>query len=195
MNETPASPAPEPTTSAPPFPAISSSQQARRRQLRAGPFVLALLCFLFPFITISCQGVKAVSLTGLQLAAGTTIEQRDPITGNAQQQRIPAETSILLVLLCTMAAGGLCFAPGRNGILLPALAGAAGFLLMLVAKSHFDTQTLEQGHGLLAVGYEMGFTLTCLLLSAGAVICGFQYRQEQPQTTRPVSFPVNNLRT
>ncbi|MGA2656531.1 MAG: hypothetical protein ABSH34_03330 [Verrucomicrobiota bacterium] len=192
MNETPTSPAPQATLAAPPLAANSTSQQVRRRQFRAAPFVLALLCFLLPFITISCQGVKAVSLTGLQLAAGTTIEQRDPITGQAHREKIPSETSVLLVLLCTAAAAGLCFASGRSGALLPAVAGAAGFLLMLVAKSHFDSQTLEQGRGVLAVGYEMGFILTCLLLLAGAGLCGFQYKQEQPQTRGPAQSQTLN---
>ena len=38
-------------------------------------FVGSTLCFFLPFVTVSCGGVKAFTLTGEQLATGTTLTQ------------------------------------------------------------------------------------------------------------------------
>lgn len=154
-----------------------------KRQIRVAPFIITLICFILPFIQISCQGQKVVALTGLQLATGTEIDQKDPFSGEVQKKPIPRETTILLVLVCAAAATGLCFVTGKAGKLFPAIAGGIGFVLMLVAKSRFDNDILKEGQGVLSVGYAIGFILVCIFLLAGAVICGFQYKQGDKPTS------------
>ena len=50
-------------------------------------FAGSLLCFFFPFVAISCGGVEAFTLTGQQLATGTSISQPQPF-GPPQKQHI-----------------------------------------------------------------------------------------------------------
>ncbi len=171
------------------------------------PFAIAIICFALPFIQISCSGRKMVTLTGIQLVTGTKI-QPDNALGNAlggalsaladqgqeQPQKVDSEPTIVLTLICAVAGLGLCFVPGKTGRLLPAIAGAAGFVCMLMAKSRFDADIVKQGQGILTVEYVTGFMLTCLSLLAGTGLSAFQLKQAgapqgagQPQT--PVFVP------
>lgn len=160
-----------------------NTTEKKKRQIRVAPFVITLICFILPFIQISCRGQKIVALTGLQLATGTEIDQKDPFSGQVQKKEIPRETTILLVLICAAAAIGLCFVAGKAGKLYPAIAGGIGFILMLVAKSRLDNDAIKEGQGGLSIDYQIGFILVCIFLLVGAVLCGFQYQQEDKPTS------------
>ena len=43
------------------------------RKLPPAAYLLALICFLLPFVEVSCNGQKVVSLTGIQLLAGPQV--------------------------------------------------------------------------------------------------------------------------
>lgn len=38
-------------------------------------FLLALVCFFLPFATFSCQGQRVLSVSGIQLVTGSSIQQ------------------------------------------------------------------------------------------------------------------------
>jgi hypothetical protein len=163
-------------------------QETNKRNLRLAPFVLTLLCFILPFIQISCrvdksQTLKVASLTGIQLVTGTEIEQKDPFTGQVQKQKIPSEKWVVYALVCAAAATLLCFVSGAAGKLLPALLGAGGFICMLVVKKRFDDQMLKEGQGLLTIEYGLGFIATCILLLVGAAMCGYHYNEAKKKAT------------
>ena len=117
------------------------------------------------------------TLTGMQLAMGTSIEQRDAFTGQIKSQETPKEILVLVALICTVVAAGYCFVPGGRGRKVSAIAGALGLLLLLMAKSKINDDALREGHGLLTIGYGIGYTFTCVLLIAGAVISVWQMSQ------------------
>lgn len=72
--------------------------------IRIAPFVLGILCFLLPFVEVSCSGQKLVSFTGLQLITGS--ELQNPMGGQAQ--KYGSEPFALITMLCFI--GGLIFA-------------------------------------------------------------------------------------
>ena len=139
-----------------------------RDQFKVSPviFVASLLCFLFPFTTVSCGGQKSASFSGVQLAAGTTIEQPQPF-GPAQKQKVDSEPTAAIALLCAILGAGLSFVGARFAIG-TAITGVLGALSLLLMKSRLDDQILKEGHGMLQVSYETGFSLALLLLLAGA---------------------------
>lgn len=149
--------------------------ETNKQRLRFAPFVLALFCFILPFIQISCRGQKLVSLTGVQLVTGTEIEQKDPFTGQTKSEKIPSQKWVAFAFTCAVAAAGLCFVSGPAGKLLPALLGVAGFACMIVVKKQFDDEMLKEGSGLLTIEYLPGFIATCVLLLAGAAVSGYHF--------------------
>src|SRR6266704_2786807 len=74
---------------------------------------VALLGYLLPFATVSCQRQKVASFTGIQLVFGTTVQQPQ-MFGPPKEHRIDGEPLAILAFVCCLAALGLSFAKTRN---------------------------------------------------------------------------------
>jgi hypothetical protein len=165
-----------------------TSPEFRASQIRFAPFALTVLSFALPFVEISCQGKKALALTGIELVTGTEIEQRDQLTGAVKKQKVESEGLFVAAAACTVAAAALCFASGAAGKLLPAVAGVVGIALMLFGKSRFDEKLAKEGQGVMANTWEIGFVLACVLLLIGTLVAGFhmlQSSQQKPSEPAP----------
>lgn len=146
--------------------------------IRLAPFVLAGLCFLLPFLRISCRDdrdIRPVSLTGIQLVTGTEIRLKG-LFGQVEKYKVPSQPWVLGALLCTVAAGLLCLLKGAADGISPAFASAAGLFCMLVAKQQFEAKVLKEGEDALTVEYGPGFIGVSILLLVGAAICVYQYQ-------------------
>jgi len=159
----------------------ASTPPISKRTIRLAPYILALLCFLLPFVEVSCQGQKLASLSGFQLAMGTTVDVPDPISGQAKSQRLNDEPGIAWAFWLTVCALVLALSSFKKMKLWAALGGAGAFVSMLVAKSHMDKEILTQGGGLVSISCTFGFILACLLQIVGAVISGIQSRQPEEE--------------
>lgn len=136
-------------------------------------FIATILCFLFPFVSVSCGGQKVASFSGLQLATGTTVEQPQ-MFGPPQKQKVDPDPTAAVAALCATLGVVLSLLGSRIAIA-PAIAGAAGALSLLVMKSRMDNQVVNQGHGMLQVNYEAGYSLALILFVAGAVWNGYLF--------------------
>ena len=128
-------------------------------------FVGSTLCFFLPFVTVSCGGMKAFTLTGQQMATGTTLTQPQPF-GPPQAQKIGADPFAAIAWICAIAGIPLSLA-GRKLAAGTAVSGTAGAVALLVFHSRLDEQIQKQGEGMATVSSEAGFTLAVLLLIAG----------------------------
>jgi hypothetical protein len=129
-------------------------------------FVGSTLCFFLPFVTVSCGGVTAFTLTGQQLATGTTLVQPQPF-GPPQTQKVSADPFAVVAGLCALAGIALSLI-GRKIAGGTAISGGVGAVSLLIMRSRLDDQLQKQGQGLATATYESGFTLAVLLLVAGA---------------------------
>jgi hypothetical protein len=129
-------------------------------------FVGSMLCFFLPFVTVSCGGIKAFTLTGGQLAIGTTLTQPQPF-GAPQTQKVAADPFAALAAVCGLAGIGLSLI-GRKVAAGSAICGSLGTISLLIMRSRLDAQLQKQGEGMAQASYEAGYTLALLLLAAGA---------------------------
>ena len=72
------------------------------RKLPPAAYLLALICFLLPFVEVSCNGQKIVSLTGLQLLAGPQIGDGSGMFAQRKHQAKP-ETSVVVAFVAGIA--------------------------------------------------------------------------------------------
>jgi Hsp70 protein len=121
----------------------------RRRWLRPTTLVLALLCFLMPFATVSCglpggygraTPSGATTYIGLDLVLGGTPDvkaQHVRPPAESRADRLPPQPAMLLALLAALAAAVAAFAvraPRRRRAVVAALA-AAGALLLIIGQA------------------------------------------------------------
>ena len=139
------------------------------RRVPVGMLGLALLCFLLPFVTVSCSGQEVVSFTGVQLVFGTTVPQAQMI-GPPQMQSVDPEPLAVVSFLCCLAAFGLSFIKSRKGEIGTAALAGASFVALMMLKSTLEDEVAGKAMGALRVEYETGFWLvTLLVLGAGAL--------------------------
>ena len=127
-------------------------------------FVGSSLCFFFPFVTVSCGGVKVFTLSGQQLATGTSIEVPQAF-GPSKTQRIDADPFAAVAGLCALAGVALSLV-GTRLAAAGAVSGAAGVISLGVMASRMEGQVQKATQGLGSTNQEIGFTLTISLLIA-----------------------------
>jgi hypothetical protein len=160
---------------------MQDTLQTPIRKFRAAPFAAAVLCFFLPFVQISCTMQRSMGFpfSGVQMVTGTEIQTPDFGGGPGKTEKVPPSGLAIAVLLCSLAALGLCFVAGRTGSLCAAIAGALGFVLMLILKAGLDQDALKQGQGLLVIEYRIGFIAICFFLLAGAAMNAYLLRQSE----------------
>lgn len=156
---------------------LSPDLRTKGTRFRWTFFALILFCFLLPFVQVSCQQQRLISLTGIQTAFGTEVVQPQ-MFGSPQTKQISGDITVLLCLLAAFAGLGSSFLRGRLGTLIGALSGSFGFLLLIVFKMRLDSEVVEQGGGVLNVEYLFGFTASCLLFLAAGLLNGYLFFRE-----------------
>ncbi|MDO8671155.1 MAG: hypothetical protein Q7O66_06950, partial [Dehalococcoidia bacterium] len=129
------------------------------KKLSPALFVLIIVFFFLPFVSVTCGGTKAATLSGMQLVTGTTIEQPAGFGQKSSAREIGAEpTAIAAIALAVM---GLVFSSskGARGAAFTAIVGVAGALSLLFLKTRIDGEIQKQATGLLQTNYEIGFWL------------------------------------
>lgn len=139
----------------------------------------SVLCFFLPFATVSCQGMKAFTFTGQQLATGTTVSQPQ-VLGPPSTQRVSADPFAAIAGLCALA--GVAFIlVGRKMSAPCSFAEGAGALSLLIMRSRFNSQIATQSQGLATVNYEWGFLAAVTLLLVGAAWNAYLLVQRKSQ--------------
>ena len=154
----------------PVVPNRATSAGAPREVARAAPLTYAAvaICFFFTFLNVSCQGQRVVSLSGLQLAFGTTIETRT-MFGGTEKKKVSPEPIVAGALIAALT--GLIFSIRKSGRRkISTVAGVVGFLLLLAYKSKTDGDVLRQGGGMIQVDYGGGFILAVALFAVAILL-------------------------
>jgi hypothetical protein len=141
------------------------------------------LCFLLPFVTVSCQGDKVFTLTGQQLASGSTISQPNSF-GPSTEHKVDVHPFASIALFCAIAGAALSLT-GQRMIAASAISGGVGAASLLVMRIQMDGEIQRELGGAAQTSYEYGYTLTLFLLIAGASWNAYQiYRQRRESFAR-----------
>ena len=143
--------------------------------------VLALVCFLLPWVSVSCQGQKLASFTGLQLATGTSIHTPE-MFGPSQTREFQRETLAILTLLSVLIAAVAAIVKGKAGLQVAAGAGGAAVLFQLLLKAKLDSDLTREGQGLLQLEYQFGFWIVMLMSASAAVMAVYSLLSHQSPT-------------
>ncbi len=128
------------------------------RHIRASVFGLAAICFLLPFVVVSCPDKGRASVTGVEIAFGATIKGERFSTVTPDQHITPQPLAIL-ALAC--AVGGIVFSYLKKNpaFVLCTAASAGGIALLVFLRNRITVQAHVLAGDSLVLRYEIGYSL------------------------------------
>ena len=145
-------------------------------------FLAAIIFFLLPWISISCQGTEIFSASGFDMVRGSYNVPSDIPSDSTSTENEP------IAIYALAAAGvGLIVSIFRGGIwrFLRVLAGLAGVGFMIWLKFHLDEQLQGGTQIILQFNYEIGYWLTIGAMALAAVLSIF-IKDGAPKQMTPV---------
>ena len=158
-------------------------------------FGLALLCFFLPFFSFSCQGQKVATLSGWELATGTTVNQPQ-MFGPPQPQKVEPKGQATAALVCVavgLISSFVSLANSKVGGFLAAAPAAFGAGLLVALDSSIEGDLIKQGGGVVKVNCEAGFYLALIFLLASLGLCLFALFAK-PSASALVAAPASSTR-
>jgi len=137
-------------------------------KLPPASYLLALICFLLPFVEVSCNGQKMVSLTGVQLLAGTQIGATPGAL--APPSQIKPETAVVLAFIAGVAGLALSLLNQRRTRVIAGISGIVAAASLLALQQSIASGAPPQAMGLLQIQYQPGYFLSIGLFFVGAAL-------------------------
>lgn len=124
--------------------------------IRITPFAIGIICFLLPFLEISCGGIKQ-SVTGLQLVTGIEGESPNPYA---------------IISLVAVIAGLLFSIKSEKAMsILAGIMGTVSIIAIILLKVGIDTKLSEEP--LMSsnlIEYKIGYWGLCIASGIGAFL-------------------------
>ena len=132
-----------------------------------GALVLASLGFILPFVSFSCQGMKVATLSGFQLASGTTISGGDMFQANV----VPPNPFIIAALIL----GGIAFLLGfyaRTALmsLIATACSAIAALALILFQLEAPDQVRKATAQAFSLNMELGYWVALILYATATVM-------------------------
>lgn len=139
------------------------------RKLPPAGYLLALICFLLPFVEVSCNGQKVVSLTGLQLLAGPQVGGSEGMFAQPQQ-RVKPETSVVIAFVAGIAGLVLSVLKQRRTDIIAGVCGIVAGGSLLALQQSILSGAPPQALGLIQISYQPAYLISVLLFFVGAAL-------------------------
>lgn len=141
------------------------------KKVSASLFALIVICFFMPFVSISCQNLSILKLSGIELVTGTTMNTPN-LGSQSEQEKIPPDARAIFALTAAAVGLGTSFSQKRRSTLFSAISAVIGFSSLLWLKSSIDTEIAKQGSDFMGikVTYESGFWSAFLLFISASIL-------------------------
>lgn len=135
-----------------------------------GKYIAILILMALPFVNVSCSGIAAASLSGYDLAVGTTIEQpSQSMFGKSKPKKVPAEVKASVALAAALAGlvAAVAMRGGRQKIGVGA-AGIVGTVALVSLMASLNSRIAAETRGVVTLQWTGWIWLTVILFAASA---------------------------
>lgn len=140
------------------------------KRLALTKYLAIALMFLMPFFGVSCMGMKAMELSGTELALGTTKTVPDPMSKKPKTQVIEADWRASVALGAAVVGAVAALLLRTRGLRVAMIVlGGAGAASLLMLKRTLEAEAAAKGQGLVAITTEFGFWACVGLFALGAL--------------------------
>jgi hypothetical protein len=159
-----------------------------RKTISPALFGLGLFCFFLPFITVSCQQREVATLNGIELAGGKEIKTPAAFGQASRTKRTDGDPLAALAILSGLVGLGGSFIRVKKSAVIPAGAGAAGFILLLMLQLKINDaiskESAAQGLGLIGITYTygLGYWLAFILYLSAMLVNIYGLISEKDET-------------
>lgn len=144
---------------------------------------IIILCFLLPFVNLSCGGQKIMSLTGFQLISGSEVKA-DGMFGDLsnneevkEKKEVDPQPFALFALLAAVLGLGLSLLKSKMIALSNTLVSVLGFIFLIILKINLDGDAELGGQNVITLDYQLGYWITLLLFIGAAIVQWLLYRE------------------
>jgi hypothetical protein len=128
------------------------------KHIRASVFGLVILCFLLPFVVVSCPQHGSAKVSGMEIAFGRTI-RGESLSSVTNDQRILPQVLAILALACAVAGIVFSYLKKNTAFALCTAASIGGIVLLVLLRNRINAQGyILRGEGLV-LRYEVGYSL------------------------------------
>jgi hypothetical protein len=146
------------------------NQKVKKRQIFNRGFLTGvIISFFLPFVTVSCDNIEVLELSGVNLVRGKTIMVNYDLVGDSEEESIPANWRAILALLSAIVGLLISFIKKENSTA-PTVSSGLGSILLLMLKFDLEKKAREE---VLDISFGLGFWLAFFLFLSAAVINGW----------------------
>jgi hypothetical protein len=126
------------------------------KNISASLFAVVIICMCLPFLTVSCNDLPVVQMSGVEIVTGKTVTP-PAFTGKTEPQQFPGDPKAALIFGAAALGIGASLAKHRQSSTAAAGIGAFGLVILLSIKSGIDSKIIEHGAG--AAGFKADYGL------------------------------------
>jgi lysylphosphatidylglycerol synthetase-like protein (DUF2156 family) len=159
-------------------------------------FIVAILCFLLPWISLSCMGTTITTASGVNMVTGKQYDAPDMTTGGSSTNSMDTEPLAVAALAVAVVGIVVSLMKFKQAAIVRVLLGIAGVVLLIALKFKFDNKVNNEGQGVVQVNYLIGYWLTIIVFGLAAAAnflkdnVKFSF-QKTPNTESPAIEPVD----
>lgn len=154
------------------------------KKFSPGFYGVIILCFLLPFVNLSCSGQEIMSLSGLQLITGSEVKADGMLDGlsnmgeTQENDEVDPQPLALFALISAAAGLGLSFIRIKMIALLNVVLSVLGFIFLILLKINLDGEVELSGQNVITLDYQLGYWLAVIIFLGSAVIQWLIFREE-----------------
>lgn len=133
-------------------------------------FGLGLICFLLPWVSVSCSGQKVLTFSGTDLAIGKTMEIPQAFGPSKKQNAREGRATIAFIAGIAGILSGFIVKSGRAKAITAAVCGGIGSISLYLLKSKLDSEIVAHGAGMISVDYQFGLWIAMLLFLGACIV-------------------------